>query len=177
MQQEVKANGMDGYIVPIYDPRWRLVWGEKGTNEVKGSIPFEQTDEFCKEMNISKLKPRARYPVVQQHSEIVERIVGPSIRIALEEYNYWIDCTTGDPKFVFRVYDDEFPEGYIDFDIQKHDLRVIIDDEAAAVYIGTGKEQSYVGYTAEEIAKQAKIKQAAKIQAAALAKKQPMLRR
>jgi hypothetical protein len=167
MHKEVHANGLPGYIVPIYDPRWRLEWAEKGSNEVKGSIPFEQTDEFCDEMKIPKFKPRARYPILAEHVELIERTVGPAIKIVLSEYNFWIDCSTGEPKFVYRIYDESFPAGYLDFDIRKTDLKISIEDEAAAIYIGTGKEVSYVGITSEEIARQNR----AKTEAAALAKK------
>src|ERR1035437_6147543 len=140
MQQEVKANGMEGLIVPIYDPRWRLEWAEKGSTEVKGSVPFEQTDEFCDEMKIPKFKPRARYPVTVDNVAIVSKVMGPGINVSLDDFTYWVDCTTGEPKFVFRIYEPEFPEGYLDFDIQKTDLKVMIDDDIAAIYIGTGKE-------------------------------------
>ncbi len=161
MHTEVKADGMEASVMPIYDPRWRLVWAQKGSNEVKGSIPFEQTDDFCDEMKIPKLKPRARYPIVADHVEIMEKIV-PGVRVDLSQYTYWIDCTTGEPKFVIRVYMEDFPEGYQDFDIQKHDLKVMIDDPLAAFYIGTGKEVSYVGYTSEEIARETAAKAKAK---------------
>ncbi len=173
MYTEVKAHGMEANIMPIYDPRWRVVWAEKGSNEVKGSIPFEQTDEFCDEMNIPKLKPRARYPITQEHADLIEKTLGSAVRVSVSEYNYWIDCSTGEPKFVIRVYMEDFPEGYQDFDIQKHDVKIMIDDELAAFYIAsgkeanTGKEVSYIGYTSEEIAREKAARDKAK---AALAK-------
>jgi hypothetical protein len=173
MYTEVKAHGMEANIMPIYDPRWRIVWAEKGSKEVKGSVPFEQTDEFCAEMKIPKFKPQARYPILHEHTELIEKTVGPGINVDLNAYNYWIDCTTGEPKFVIRVYMPDFPEGYMDFDIQKHDLKIMVDDELAAFYIASGKsvtgksEASYIGYTSEEIAREKAAKEKAK---AALAK-------
>lgn len=166
MHNEVKALGVDGVIAPIYDQRWRLVWADKGSKEIKAAIPFEHTDDFCKSMKVSKLKPPAKIPILPIHESIIEDAIGPGVRLVFDKYIYWIDCTgDNNPKFVFRIYDQDYPDGCMDFDIKKTDLSVIIDDDFSALYIASGedtKDINYIGETSKELARKRELKSAYK---------------